>query len=193
VRAGQLKDYPLEHVKVLIIDCSGDVPRESYQRIRDFVSNGGYLLSTDWCLDHMLQKTFPGFVEWNGKQNRRDMYDAEVTNPDPVLFKNTVSNANWRLDNQCHLLAVVKPDTVRVLVRSRALAREDGQGILAVAWRFGRGEVLHLVGHFDNNPTAFRFGDNLPDPAPGIGISLRQAIAANFVVAGLTATHLPDR
>jgi hypothetical protein len=193
IRAGQLDDYPLGSVKVLIIDCAGDVPRESFQRIRDFVSKGGYLLSTDWALDNMLQKTFPGYVEWNRKKNRRDMYDAEVTNPDPVLFKNAVNNANWRLDKECHLLAVLKPDAVQVIVRSSGLAHEDGQGILAVAWRFGRGEVLHLVGHFDNNPTAFRFGDNLPDPAPNIGISLRQAIAANFVVAGLTATHIHDR
>jgi hypothetical protein len=193
IRAGQMRDYPLDHVRVLIIDCAGDVPRESFQRIRDFVSNGGYLLSTDWSLDNMLQKTFPGFVEFNGKKNRHDIYDAEVANPDPVLFQNAVSNAKWKLDKECHLLTVLKPDAVRVLVRSRGLASEDGQGILAVAWRFGRGEVLHLVGHFDNNPSTFHFGDSLPDPAPLINISLRQAIAANFVVAGLSGTHIHDR
>jgi len=61
----------------------------------------------------------------------------------------------------------------------------DRRGILAVTFTFGRGHVLHLVGHFDNNAT-LAFGNMLPDPAPEIGISLRQALAANFLVAGLS-------
>ncbi len=82
---------------------------------------------------------------------------------------------------------------LRVLVRSRGLSREDGLGIMAVTFPFGRGQVLHMVGHFDNAPDKFRFGDTLPDPAPVIGISLRQALAANFVVAGLEGTRVPSR
>jgi hypothetical protein len=193
IGAGELRDYPLEHAKVLIINCPGAIPRPSFQRIRDFVAGGGYLLTTDWALDYMLDKTFPGYVTWNRKKNKRDMYDAEVMHPDPVLFSYTVRNAQWRLDEDCHLLSVLKPDVVRTLVRSRALAGEDAEGVLAVTFPFGRGHVLHLVGHFGNNPVAFHFGDSLPDPAPVIGISLRQTIAANFVFAGLKGAPIPDR
>ncbi len=42
IRGGELKDYNFDHVKVLIINCDGNVPRESYQRIRDFVMRGGF-------------------------------------------------------------------------------------------------------------------------------------------------------
>jgi hypothetical protein len=118
------------------------------------------------------------------------MYDAEAVNPDPILFQYAVDRADWRMDEECHLLSVQRPDAVRVLVRSNGLRREDGAGVLAVSFGFGRGYVLHMVGHFDNNPTAFRFRDSLPDPAPVIGISLRQALAANFVVAGETGEKL---
>lgn len=192
IRGGALRDYPLDRVKVLIINCSGDVPKESYQRIRDFVSHGGYLLSTDWSLDHMLTKAFPGYVAWNRKENKKLTYDAEVTNPDPVLFQYTVRSAMWKMDRECHMVSVTKPESVRVLARSRGLASEDGDGILAFVFPFGRGRVLHLVGHFDNDPNALHFGDSLPDPAPVIGISLRQAIAANFVVSALQGTRIPE-
>jgi hypothetical protein len=192
IGARSMRDIPLDRVKVLIVDCSGYLPRESFQRIRDWVAAGGYLLTTDWALDNTLQKTFPGYVEWNHKINREGLYEAEAVDPDAILFRNAVPVANWRTEMECHLLTVLKPDAVRVLVRSRALAREDGQGILAVTFPFGRGHVLHLVGHFDNNPMSFHFGNSLPDPAPVIGISLRQAIAANFVVAGLTGRHIPN-
>jgi len=191
LRAGDLRDYPLERTKVLIINCAGTVPRESLQRIRDFVAHGGYLLTTDWALDNVVQKAFPGYIAWNRKMNARGMYDAEVTRPDPVLFQYTVRNANWRLEEECHLCTVLRPDVVRVLVKSGGLQNEDGSGVLAITFPFGRGQILHLVGHFDNNPKMLHFGNSLPDPAPVIGISLRQAIAANFVVAGLTGTRIP--
>jgi len=58
-------------------------------------------------------------------------------------------------------------------------------GALAVNFTFGRGQVLHLVGHFDNN-AGFAFTNTLPQPATGIGISLRQALATNFLVDALS-------
>ena len=193
ISTGNLLTYPLKNTKVLIINCAGFVNRDCYQRIRDFVSHGGYLLTTDWALDNALQGAFPGYVAYNHKKNNHLAYVAEVTDPDPVLCRNTVSSANWKCENSCHLVTVLKPRVVRVIVRSRELAGEDGEGVLALTFPFGRGHVLHMVGHFDNNQGMFRGGDTLPDPAPVIGIALRQAIAANFVVAGLCGTPISGK
>ncbi|CAN5296999.1 hypothetical protein BH10CYA1_BH10CYA1_28910 [soil metagenome] len=192
VGSGDLKDMPLDNVKVLIVDCAGSAPRESFQRIRDFVVRGGYLLATDWALDNLIEKAFPGYVEYDRKKNAEAIYDAYVVNPEPVLFANAVTNAHWKMDESSHLLRVVKPGSVRVLARSRKLEKEDpgSQGVLAVVFPFGKGYVMHMVGHFDNNGF-FKFTNALPDPAQAIGISLRQALASNFVVAGLTGTKIP--
>jgi hypothetical protein len=190
VKSGDLEDMPLDAVKVLIVDCAGKVPRSACQRIRDFVARGGYLLSTDWALDNCVSRTFPGYVEWDRKTNARPLYDAEIQNPDPVLFNRVVSNSFWKMDEASHLIGVLKPNAVRVLARSKGLLSEDavGQGVLAVEFPFGRGYVLHMVGHFDNNAI---LPSTLPDPSPVIGISMRQAIAANFVVAGLSGQRIP--
>lgn len=192
VRAGQLRPDVLSAARVIVVNCAGELKRDQLQNIRDFVSNGGYLLTTDWALDNMLQQTFPGYVEWNKGKSDRNMYSSTIVNPDPVLFDNTVRNAYWKLDLSAHMIRVRRPDAVRVLCTSPELAAEDPDhmGALAVVFKFGKGYVLHMVGHFDNN-SGIALGNLLPDPAPGIGISLRQAMATNFVVAGLTGTPIP--
>jgi len=192
VKAREISSELLAGAKVLIVNCPGEVKRDKLQSIQDFVKNGGYLLSTDWALDNMLTQTFPGYVSWNKGVNRKDIYDADYQAPDAVLAVNTVRSAFWKLDQSSHLIHIIKPGAVHILVTSRQLAGDDPDkaGILAVIFPFGRGYVLHMVGHFDNN-AKIAIGNFLPDSAPAIGISLRQAIAANFVVAGLTGKRLP--
>jgi hypothetical protein len=74
-----------------------------------------------------------------------------------------------------------------VLARSFQLAQSDPdhQGILAVEFSYGKGKVLHLVGHFDYNSSLGFLRYILPDAIPGRGIGLRQAIATNFLMQAL--------
>ncbi len=192
VKASELSPEMLASTKVLIINCAGQIKRDRLQTVRDFVKNGGYLLTTDWALDNMVAQTFPGYIGWNKGVNKKDIYDAEYLAPDPVLAINTVRSAFWKLDSASHLIRILKPDAVHVLITSRQLAGEDPDkaGVLAVIFPFGRGYVLHMVGHFDNN-AKIAVGNFLPDSAPAIGISLRQALATNFIVAGMTGKRLP--
>jgi len=186
ISAGHLPDYDLSHTKVIIVDCPGTIPRLAWQKVRDFVACGGSLLTTDWALNNLLVKIFPGVIEWNHWQSKSEVVDAEVITLPPSLSMGVVSRAGWKLDAESQTVRILKTDIVKILVRSLSLAHQepDRQGILAVSFDFGRGHVLHLVGHFDNN--AFLGGTNaLPDPAPVIGISLRQALAANFVLKAL--------
>lgn len=191
VRGADLQTMLPGGTKVVVVNCPGRVPRESFQQVRDFVANGGFVLSTDWSSDNLVEQAFPGYIKWDRHSNKQAVYDAEIVKPDPSLFARTVTNASWKMDIDSHMIKTLRPD-VRVLARSRQLQAEDpaGDGILAVVFPFGRGYVMHLVGHFDNN-TMMSFRNMLADPAPAIGISLRQALASNFVVAGIEGTHVP--
>ncbi len=185
IKRGKLTDIPLDDVRVIVVNCAGNIPAESFQRIRDFVARGGFLISTDWSVHNMVEKAFPGFIAWNGGKTENKVVDATVVDADPLLFAGAVRTAGWKLDDGSQTIRVLRPG-VRVLARSQMLTKDDPDhtGILAVVFPFGRGQVLHLVGHFDNNAT-LAFGNMLPDPAPQIGISLRQALAANFLIEGL--------
>ena len=190
IKSRDLSESILSGCKVLVINCAGEIRRDKLQLIRDFVSRGGYLLSTDWALDNMLSNTFPGTVVWNKAVNKIDIYDARYVSPDAVLARHTVARSRWKLDESSHLVRILS-DRVRLLVASSQLALEDPDhlGALAVEFPFGRGYVLHMVGHFDNN-AKIAIGNFLPDSSPDLGISLRQAIAANFIVAGLTGEKI---
>src|SRR5207253_6958835 len=122
-------------------------------------------------------RAFPTYLEWNGDKTDDTVVDAHIEDADPVLCKNIVSQAYWRVDDGSHLVRILNPNACHIIARSTGLIADDRdrQGIVAVEFSIGRGHVLHLVGHFDNN-SGLAFANTLPDPAPVIGISLRQAI-----------------
>lgn len=186
VSTRSFSDTSLDQAKVVVINCAGDIQSEAILSIRRFVGMGGFLITTDWALAGVLQKAFPGFVEWNGGYTDSSVVDAVVVDPDPELFKNVPSTAYWKLDKKSQTVKIVRPGPVRVLARSRLLMRMDPSelGILAFTLDYGRGRILHLVGHFDNN-SDLAFNNGLQDPAPGIGIAFRQGLAANFLIRAI--------
>jgi hypothetical protein len=188
VGSGKELENALSTASILIVNCAGDLPEESLTMIGNFVHEGGYLITTDWALNGCLSHAVPGYVAWNGGYSSDELVDAVEVDKDSDLFAGTVPYAFWKLDNKCQTVKVLKPNAVHVLVRSTELMNEDPDelGVLALTFQFGKGQVLHLVGHFDNN-TNLAFTNSLPDPAPRIQISLRQAIAANFVIEALKA------
>jgi hypothetical protein len=186
VSSNSLTTTDLSKTRILVVNCGADFNEQNLAAVRQFVDSGGYLLTTDWALDSCLQKAFPGYVEWNGGYTENSVVDAVVVDRDPILLAGVPKVAHWKLEDKSQLVKVVRSRGVQVLARSRFLMQQDPSnlGILALTFPFGAGRVLHLVGHFDNN--ADRASNAaLPDPAPIIGIGLRQAIAANFITAAL--------
>jgi hypothetical protein len=196
VKARELPGMSLDKVRCLVVDCAGRVPKESYEQIRDFVLQGGCLISTDWTVHNLVEQAFPGYIEWNGQYLDGSVVDAEVRNTDPELLAGlAVRRTTWKVDDRSFMVRVLRPGVVRVLARSLKLASMDSgagaladpgaSGALAVEFNFGRGTVLHLVGHFDYNAPMSFSSYVLPDPAPGALIGLRQVIATNFLVRAL--------
>ncbi len=189
VSSKRFAELNLDKVKVIVINCEGHLPAEAMMSLRRFVAMGGFLLTTDWALQNVVQRTFPGFVAWNEGWYTSDaearIVDAVVVAEDPDLFAGIPPIGHWQLVKKSQLVKVLKPDKVKVLVRSRLMTEDPSRlGILALTFEYGTGRVMHLVGHFDNN-SELAFNTALPDRAPGINVSLRQAIAANFLAQAL--------
>lgn len=195
LREKDLRSVPLDGVRVIVVNCAGYLPKEALQRVRDFVGRGGYLISTDWALENTTARAFPGFIGWSGEKTGNAITDAYVIDKDPSLFNGVpVRRATWKLDRGSQQIKILNPQRVRVLVRSSRMAKRDVNllaypdksyaGALAVEFSFGRGKVLHVISHYDNNADSFR-ANTLPDPVPEIGISLRQALITNFIVEAL--------
>ncbi len=117
--------YDLSNAQVVIIDCGpNNLSWNAGIKIRDFVINGGYLLTTDWMIDRLNQHVFPGFIAWNGATNRQKMYEASIVGKHPALFRHAVTNGAWKMDIHCHLIRIFNKEKVRVLAVSDALAQE---------------------------------------------------------------------
>lgn len=195
--AREFRTASLDNTRIVIVNCAGDLSRENIQKIRDFVARGGYLLTTDWALAAVVQRAFPGFVEWSGQNTDNLIVDSYLLTQDPALLKGIPQRRTlWKLDQGSQMVKICHPGRVEVLARSAYLARFDSLrrdpyldpalfGVLAFQFKFGKGKVLHLVGHFENNSSLAK-SHNLPDPMPDGSISLRQALAANFLLEALS-------
>lgn len=186
ITPNNLATTDLSGTKILVVNCGSVLNEAALKKLQEFVDKGGYLLSTDWALDSCLQKAFPGYVEWNSGYTSAGVVDAVVVDRDPILLAGVPRVAHWQLEDKSQIVRVIRGRSVQVLARSRMLMHDDQDqlGILALTFPYGDGRILHLVGHFDNNAN-LSFNTALPDPAPIIGIGLRQAIAANFIMAAL--------
>lgn len=192
----KLSETNLNNTKIIVINCEGHLPMEALLQLRRFVAMGGFLLTTDWALDNVVDKAFPGIIEWNEGYYTDDgsnqVVDAVIVAKDPALTAGTPPVGHWQLVKKSQIVRILKPEVVKVLARSRHMREDpDGLGILSVTFSYGNGRVMHLVGHFDNN-SELAFNTAIPDPAPGLGFSLRQALAANFIAQALQQSASPE-
>jgi len=189
VPAKKFSELNLDRVKIVVVNCEGHLPNEAILSLRRYVAMGGYLLTTDWALQNVVEKAFPRTVRWyegcytSDSSNR--IVPAVVVGQDPDMIAGIPPVGHWQLVKKSQVAQIVDPSKVKVLARTRLMSEDpNGLGILAVVIEHGTGRIMHLVGHFDNS-IEMASNSSLPDPAPGLALSLRQALAANFIAQAL--------
>ncbi|MHC4859343.1 MAG: hypothetical protein ACYTDY_04550, partial [Planctomycetota bacterium] len=183
VSVKRLERTKLDRRKVVMVNCSSEAPSTAtVERIRRFVEHGGYLLTTDWAVENVLRRAFPEYVKPLRKGGRN------VITPDEVILISSVAKrrrhfllagttlaggAKWWLEESSYPFVVLKPDEVEVLIESDDLERKYGVRAVAATFRYGKGRVFHMLGHF------YQKEGNLK------GTFSTQRLIANFVIAAL--------
>ncbi|HEX4622408.1 MAG TPA: hypothetical protein VH208_12665, partial [Myxococcaceae bacterium] len=85
VAPAQLDHLELNARQLLIIDCPGNISSHAVEKVRKFVNAGGFLYTTDWALANVVQKAFPGYVEFNGRATSNDVVEVAVKKKDNVF------------------------------------------------------------------------------------------------------------
>jgi len=149
-----LPQLPLHGQQVLMVNCTGEMSAAARERVRRFVSAGGFLYTTDHAVHYLLERAFPGYVKWNGKTSNEEIFPMEVGQTDRGLLKKIGSNGHprWQLAGGGYLFDVVDKQHVDVLMSSKAVAARYGSGVLGVRFRVGDGQVIHVTGHFFTQP-----------------------------------------
>jgi hypothetical protein len=140
-----------DRLEVLLVSCPGHLPQAALDRVGPWVRGGGYLLTTDWALKHVVEPLFPGTVRHNGRQTPDCVVrvESEAAADDPLLagFLESERDPLWWLETASYPIEVLDPARVRVLVRSREVEDHWGSGAVVVTFEEGQGTVVHLLSH----------------------------------------------
>jgi HEAT repeat protein len=182
MRAQELKEKGLNPNQIVLVNCEGNMDKDTQERVRWFVNVGGYLMTTDWALTKTVQPCFPGYVaQFAGSNTGNDVVVVEQAAEDASFTQGVFENVpalQWWLEIQAFPITVTWPERCRVLVDSSEMKQKYGSSPMAVEFRWGLGKVQHSLSHFflqeegmqkTNTPKA-----RMIFSADNLGLSLQQ-------------------
>jgi hypothetical protein len=152
---------------VVLLGCPGtEIPKAAFAKIRDFVyEQGGWVLSTDWCLRSIIEHIFPGYIRWNEEKTADAVVACEVDDPHHP-FMDDVQEINvseewstkskekkgmfsWWLEDKSFPIEVQNSKAVKVLISSQELYQKWGASPVLCYFDVGDkgGRVIHMISH----------------------------------------------
>ncbi len=151
VRPEQVHRLELRSEQLLIVNCPGQVSGAAIARIRHFVEAGGSLFTTDWALKHVIEPAFPGVLAFSKRPTPDDVVRIEVRDHDNLYLQGVLDGQDdpqWWLEGSSYPITVVDQERVQVLLTSRELEEKYGEAPVAVWFRWGEGDVFHMISHY---------------------------------------------
>lgn len=161
----KIRKINFDKYDLVLIGCPGKkIPHKEFSRIKDYVLNGGWLITTDWALESIIEPIFPGYIRWNRERTGDVVVPCQILKPnhpflDGVLdefsqskWKSKDSDEQtfkWWLENRSYPIEVSNSKEVQVLIRSNRIEKKWGAGPVLVYFEFGKkgGRVIHLISH----------------------------------------------
>ena len=144
---GNLTRTDLRDVRVLCINCGAASVHP--QVLRNFVEQGGRVVSTDWGILN-VQQAFPGQLGRARGTSRDDVVAVDLTQTEERLMKGVAGpdgRGSWWLESGSFFVEI-RSGSVKPLVTSRDLARRyRTSDTVACLMSAGDGELLQLVSH----------------------------------------------
>jgi hypothetical protein len=186
VEAGQLGDVRLRPEQLLVVNCPGQLGRRDLGRIASFVGSGGSLFTTDWALKHVIEPAFPGTVSYNSRPTADDVVRVEMRahdNPFLLGVMDGRDDPQWWLEGSSYPIRIHDRERVQVLIASKELEAKYGEAPVAVSFRHGDGEVLHMISHYYLQRTELRSERHAASAATWAaekGVAVDAALAADM-------------
>jgi hypothetical protein len=140
--------------RVVVVNCSSTWTAGLVESIGRHVEQGGWLITSDWALDYLLEKAFPGMLRWN-----RTTTGTETIGVEPALdslWSDIVvlgADPQWWLWGS-HPVEVLDPERVRIEAASHDLLVKFTAPVVAARFDWGQGHVFHVISHFWAKTTA---------------------------------------
>ena len=162
--------------QIAFVNCSSRYRQGLASTLAAYVAGGGWLVTSDWALGHVVEKAFPNTVR-KGRGSTGD----EVISVEPALdslWAEVVvlgADPQWWIEGSSHPIDVLDAERVRVEAASHDLLRRYKAPAVGVSFDWMRGHVFHVISHFwckrSRTPTARHAGASLDFLKAGMGLS----------------------
>jgi hypothetical protein len=159
IPGASLRGVRLRPDQLLVVNCPGKLSAPDIVAVRDFVEAGGSLFTTDWALRNVVEPAFPGVLAYNDRPTADAVVRIEVLERDNPFLRGVMDEADdpqWWLEASSYPITVLDPDRVEVLITSKELEAQWGEAAVAVLFRYGKGEVFHMISHYFLQRTELR-------------------------------------
>lgn len=152
IRPRHVAQLELMATQTVMINCPGNIGKLGREKIESFVRRGGFLVTTDWALKTVVQKTFPKTIRHNGVETSDDVVKVQIHDhkQDELLAGLNLSKENprWWLEGSSYPIKVIDKQKVKVLMSSKQMKKRYGQAPVVVSFKHDDGKVLHMTSHF---------------------------------------------
>jgi hypothetical protein len=132
----------------VFVNCPGNqVP---YDRIRQFVKKGGFLITTDWALDSVCSKF--GYIAYEGEVTRSESVPITSISASSRYLRNSFPKGitpMWDIADLSYPITIKAKKKVEVLLRSEQLGNEYDRDVVGCTFQYGDGRVFHFISHMD--------------------------------------------
>lgn len=137
--------------QVVFVNCPGHLSKVAIRKLQAFVQKGGFLFTTDWALKHVVEKAFPGYLEFNQRPTRDEVVRIEILDQEDKFLPEVLDrdeDPQWWLESSSYPITILDRERVKVLIRSREIEERYGEAPVLVSFEYGEGLVYHMISHF---------------------------------------------
>lgn len=136
----------LQSYDVVLVGCPGKLPRKAWEpALQQLLAAGGFLVTTDWGLHHLVEPLFPHTIARKGSAQGR--FPLRVRNPASPLLQGieTCGGTPWVVEGRSHQIRILDPERVEVVLDAPLMGEPSA---VLVTFPVGAGRVVHAISHF---------------------------------------------
>jgi hypothetical protein len=149
----------LDTEQIVLVNCPGRGisvrfgRRNGLSALVAFVEAGGYLMTTDWALQEVISRGFPGAAT-RGHPDTRGNDHVEIDFIKESRYTRGLGTSGtlrpmWWLEPSSYPINLGSRHGVEVLLDSTEMGRKyGGYSPIAIKFNYGAGKVVHVTSHF---------------------------------------------
>ncbi len=130
----------------LVVVGSHDKKDPLTEKLKKYVEDGGFLLTTDKSLDTIVSELFPDMIAFEKEEIKGGAVKGEISSLKHPFIRGATKKKTLKfwIEDKSHPIKKIRPD-IENIVTSKKLEKKYGSGAMMVALRFGDGMLVYMM------------------------------------------------